>query len=127
MFSHMMIGTDNIEKSKVFYDAILATLGYEKGVIDEKGRCFYFSPEGVFALTLPINGEPTTIANGMTLGFKAATPELADAWYAAGLENGGRACEEAPGVRIGATSTLYLAYLRDPSGHKICATHFITE
>lgn len=121
MFSHVMVGVNDMQASKAFYDAVLATLGYKPGVIDEKGRCFYFGKGGVFALTKPINGEPATHGNGTTIGFSVETPEQADAWHAAGLANGGVACEDAPGIREGSGRKLYLAYLRDPSGNKICA------
>ena len=123
MFSHVMLGANDIEKSKAFYDAILGSLGYDSGVFDEKGRCFYFSASGVFALTKPIDGEPATHGNGSTLGFNAKNTELVDAWHTAGLANGGTACEQPPGLREGAVGKLYLAYLRDPSGNKICALH----
>jgi len=125
MFSHVMFGTDDIQKSKKFYDALMEVLGYSEGVIDERGRCFYFTPNGVFGLTNPINGEPTTVSNGMTVGFNVTGPDQGDAWHAAGVANGGTACEDAPGVRVGAARSLYLAYLRDPSGHKICASYFV--
>ena len=49
--------------------------------------------------------------------------EAADAWHAAGVANGGEACEEPPGVREGGLGKLYLAYLRDPAGNKLCALH----
>lgn len=125
MFSHVMIGSNNIEKSKTFYDAILAVLGYPSGVIDAKGRCLYLNPEGSLGITTPINGEKATHGNGMTVGFRASSPELIDAWHAAGLANGGTSCEDPPGVRENGDRKLYLAYLRDPSGNKICATHFL--
>jgi catechol 2,3-dioxygenase-like lactoylglutathione lyase family enzyme len=125
MFSHVMIGANDIQASKKFYDAILATLGYQSGVIDEKGRCFYMSDKGVFALSKPIDGEAACHGNGSTIGFAAKTPELVDAWHSAGIENGGTTCEEPPGVREGGGRKLYLAYLRDPSGNKICALHSI--
>ena len=121
MFSHIMIGANDVQASKVFYDAILGALGHKPGVIDEKGRCFYFTDSGVFALTKPINGEPASHGNGSTVGFAAASPAQADAWHAAGVANGGNACEEAPGAREVGMGKLYLAYLRDPSGNKICA------
>lgn len=121
MFSHVMIGANDIQASKVFYDAILGTMGHKPGVIDDKGRCFYFTKAGIFALSKPIDGDPACHGNGSTIGFAAASPEVADAWHAAGLENGGTACEDDPGVRTGTTGKLYLAYLRDPSGNKICA------
>ncbi len=126
MFSHVMIGANDIEESKRFYDAVLGTMGHAPGVIDEKGRCFYFTDKGIFALSKPIDGQPATHGNGSTIGFSATTPEIADAWHAAGLANGGVACEEAPGIREGAIGKLYLAYLRDPSGNKICALHRVS-
>ncbi|AOS96088.1 Glyoxalase-like domain protein [Microbulbifer aggregans] len=123
MFSHVMIGANDIEQSKKFYDAILEKLGYKPGVIDDKGRCFYFGKDGVFALTKPIDGEPASHGNGSTIGFSVENPEAADAWHEAGLANGGAACEDPPGIREGAGMKLYLAYLRDPAGNKICALH----
>ncbi|MFC4595873.1 VOC family protein [Sphingobium tyrosinilyticum] len=122
MFSHVMVGANDIEESKTFYDAILATLGVPPGFIDDKGRVFYITQAGIFAISKPINGEPATFANGGTIGFAANSPEQADAWHAAGLANGGSTCEDAPGVREGGAK-LYLAYLRDPAGNKICALH----
>lgn len=123
MFSHIMIGANDVEKSKVFYDAILATMGHKPGVIDDKGRCFYMTKTGIFALTKPIDGKEACNGNGSTIGFTAETPAVADAWHAAGIENGGTTCEELPGLREGGFGKLYLAYLRDPSGNKVCALH----
>ena len=121
MFSHIMIGANDIQASKKFYDAILDTMGISPGKIDEKGRVFYMTKTGVFGITKPINGEPACAANGGTIGFAADNPEVADAWHAAGVANGGSACEDPPGVREGKMGKLYLAYLRDPAGNKICA------
>lgn len=121
MFSHVMLGVNNIETSKKFYDATLGALGIAPGKIDPKGRCVYMTPTGILLLTKPINGEPACHGNGSTLGFAAETPALADAWHAAGVANGGTACEDAPGIRSGAGMDLYLAYLRDPDGNKLCA------
>ncbi|MEX0902730.1 MAG: VOC family protein [Pseudohongiellaceae bacterium] len=123
MFSHVMLGTGNVQKSKVFYDAILSVLGCEPGTTDAKGRCFWVTKTGVFGITKPINGEAACHGNGSTIGFAAASPAAADAWHAAGLANGGVTCEDPPGIREGRTSKLYLAYLRDPDGNKICAVH----
>ncbi|MEE4144791.1 MAG: VOC family protein [Halieaceae bacterium] len=123
MFSHIMVGADDVEKSKAFYDATLGALGHQPGVLDDKGRCFYFTPTGIFSITKPINGEPAGPGNGSTVGFAAADPAAADAWHAAGLASGGSSCEDPPGVREGAGGKLYLAYLRDPSGNKLCALH----
>jgi len=125
MFSHVMLGANDIQASKTFYDAALGTLGYKPGVIDDKGRCFYFSKRGVFALSKPIDGEPACNGNGSTIGFAAENPAAADAWHEAGLANGGTAIEDPPGIREGAGGKLYLAYLRDPAGNKVCALHRI--
>lgn len=123
MFSHIMLGANDMAASKTFYDAVLGALGHDPGVIDDKGRCFWFTSGGIFALSTPIDGEPACHGNGSTIGFAAASPEAADAWHKAGLENGGTACEDPPGIREGGGRKLYLAYLRDPSGNKICALH----
>ena len=123
MFSHIMIGADDTAAAKKFYDATLGALGVAPGTLDPKGRVFYVTPTGVFAITKPIDGGPACGANGGTIGFAAKTTELADAWHAAGLAAGGTACEDPPGVREGAAGKLYLAYLRDPAGNKVCAMH----
>ena len=122
MFSHVMVGVNDLEVSKKFYDALLGTLGIGPGVAN-KSRYFYRSPTGTFAITTPINGEPATHGNGSTLGFSVPSPEQCDAFHAAGIANGGTTCEEPPGFRDGAAGALYLAYLRDPDGNKICALH----
>jgi catechol 2,3-dioxygenase-like lactoylglutathione lyase family enzyme len=121
MFSHIMLGANNIEESKKFYDAILGELGIAPGTVDPKGRCFYMTESGIFALSVPIDGNPATHGNGSTVGFNVTGPEQGDAWHAAGVANGGTSCEDAPGVRSGDMGDLYLAYLRDPAGNKICA------
>lgn len=125
MFSHIMVGTNDMDKSKAFYDAILGSLGYEPGTIDDKGRCFYITPTGIFSITTPIDGEPASPGNGNTIGFAVDSPDAANTWHATGLANGGTTCEDPPGLRDGALGQLYLAYLRDPSGNKICALHSV--
>jgi catechol 2,3-dioxygenase-like lactoylglutathione lyase family enzyme len=121
MFSHVMLGANDIEASKKFYDALLGTLGIKPGFVDDKGRAFWRTSEGTFGISKPINGEPACAANGGTIGFNVDSPEQGDAWHAAGLANGGTACEDPPGIREGGMGKMYLAYLRDPSGNKICA------
>ena len=123
MFSHIMLGANNIEESKKFYDAILGVLGYPAGVVDAKGRCFYMTPKGIFAITKPIDGKPASKGNGSTIGFAAKSPQQVDEWHAAGLASGGVTCEDPPGVRDGTIAKLYLAYLLDPAGNKVCALH----
>jgi catechol 2,3-dioxygenase-like lactoylglutathione lyase family enzyme len=123
MFSHVMLGADDVAASRRFYDAAFGALGIKPGREDDHGRIFYRSASGVFALTKPIDGRPASCANGSTIGFAAPSPEAAQAWHAAGLANGGTACEDPPGMREGMGIKLYLAYLRDPAGNKICAVH----
>lgn len=121
MFSHIMVGANDVQAAKVFYDAVLGALGQEPGVIDDQGRCFYISKTGVFSISKPIDGETAGPGNGSTIGFLAKDGDAANAWHAAGIANGGTTCEDPPGVREGAKGKMYLAYLRDPSGNKICA------
>ena len=122
MFSHIMIGTNNLDRAKAFYDAVLGTLGVPAGMVD-RHRIFWRTPAGVFAVSLPIDGQPATVGNGGTVGFACQSAEQADAWHAAGLAHGGTHCEEPPGLREGAVGRLYLAYLRDPDGNKICGLY----
>jgi len=122
MFSHVMVGVSDLEASKKFYDAVLGTVGVGPGVAN-KNRYFYRSPGGSFGITTPINGEEACHGNGSTIGFKMASPEQADAFHAAGVANGGTTCEDPPGFREGPAGKLYLAYIRDPDGNKLCALH----
>ena len=122
MFSHVMIGTNDLEKAKVFYDALLGTLGVPPGRVD-RHRIFWRTKTGTFSVTKPINGEPACHANGGTIGFSASSPERADAFHAAGLAHGGKTCENPPGIREGGGVKLYIAYVRDPDGNKLCALH----
>ena len=119
MFSHIMVGANNIEESKEFYDAVLGAIGYKPGVIDPKGRCFYATSSGIFAISVPIDGEPAGPGNGSTVGFAVESVEAGDAWHAAGIENGGTTFEDPPGIRE--DMNIYLAYMRDPAGNKLCA------
>ena len=124
MFSHIMVGTNDLEKSKKFYDSVLGALGVPPSMVDApNNRMFYLTPAGVFAVSKPINGQAASFANGGTIGFAASSPEQAKAWHDAGVANGGTTCEEPPGVREGGMGKMYLAYLRDPDGNKLCALH----
>ena len=126
MFSHVMVGVNNLEASKKFYDALLGTLGVKPG-FGHLNRCFYRSATGTFAITTPINGEPACHGNGSTIGFAVDSPAQGEAFHAAGLANGGTACEEPPGLREGPSGQLYMAYLRDPDGNKICALYRVPK
>ena len=120
MFSHVMVGANDLAASKVFYDAVLGALGAQPGFIDDKGRVIYLHNGGRFLVTAPIDGEAATRANGGTIGFAATSPEEVEAWHAAGVANGGVSIENPPGIREGGFGKLYLAYLRDPAGNKLC-------
>ena len=122
MFSHVIIGVNDLETSRKFYDALLGTLGIGPGVANGN-RYFYRSPAGMFGITKPLNGEAATHGNGSTIGFAAQSAEQADAFHATGVAHGGTTCEEPPGLRDGVAGKLYLAYLRDPDGNKLCALH----
>ncbi len=122
MFSHIMIGTNDLDRAKSFYDALLGTLGVPPARVDGH-RIFYRTPAGTFSVSKPINGEPATAPNGGTIGFSAKSPEEADAWHSTGIAHGATTCEDPPGVREGPLGKLYLAYLRDPDGNKLCALH----
>ena len=123
MYSHMMVGSNDIDRSKKFYDATFKAIGGKEAIMDEKGRLIYLHNGGAFLVTKPIDGEPATAGNGCTVGI-AMSPEQADAWHAAGVEAGGTAIEDPPGVRgEGTPNAMYLAYLRDPDGNKLCALH----
>ena len=126
MFSHIMIGTNDLEAAKSFYDHLLGTLGVAPGAVD-RHRIFWRTKTGTFSVSKPIDGKPATAANGGTIGFAAQSTAEADAWHAAGIANGATPCEDPPGVREMGGVKLYLAYLRDPDGNKLCAMHRIPK
>ena len=121
MYSHMMVGSNDIGRSKTFYDALFGAIGGREAILDPKGRLVYLHKDGIFLVTAPIDGEEATYANGGTIGFAMDSPEQADAWHAAGAAAGGTPIEDPPGWREGGGQRLYLAYLRDPDGNKLCA------
>lgn len=124
MFSHVVLGSNDIAASKRFYDAIIGALGGPEGIVDERGRLVYAFRGGRLVLTKPLNGAAATGANGGTLGFAAGSPAEVDAWFGAGLAAGGVECEDPPGIRHATEGRkLYLAYLRDPAGNKLCAAN----
>ena len=123
MYSHMMVGSNDIDRSKTFYDALFGATGGSPGFVDPKGRLIYAKDGAMFLVTPPIDGAPATHGNGSTIGFAVTGPEQAQAWHEAGVAAGGTAIEDPPGPRAGNGMNLYLAYLRDPDGNKLCALH----
>lgn len=120
MFTHVVVGSNDLAKSKTFYDAVFTAIGGNPGM-DMGSRIAYSHKGGNFMVTTPINGERACHANGGTIGFSMDSPEQAQAWHAAGVAAGGTSCEDPPGVRDLGFAKLYLAYLRDPDGNKLCA------
>ena len=127
MFSHIMLGANDIEESKLFYDKVLGVLGCEPGILSVlpsgHKRYLYMLDGNMFLISEPIDDNLATHGNGSTTAFRAKDPEMADKWHEAGISHGGTTCEDPPGVREGMGMKLYLAYLRDPSGNKLCALH----
>ncbi|MEO7150453.1 MAG: VOC family protein [Burkholderiaceae bacterium] len=125
MFSHVMLGTNNLERSKLFYDAVLGSLGVGEPVrnVASTGhtRLFYRHDGGTFCVSEPIDGEAATCANGGTIGFKCSSPEQVQAFHDIAVAHGGTSIEETPGLREGKLGALYLAYVRDLDGNKLCA------
>ena len=127
MFSHIMIGSKDIDRSKRFYDAVLGVLGAGEPLRNAAStghvRLFYRHDGGVFCVSEPINDEAATFANGGTIGFKCSSPELVHQFHDTAVAHGGTSIESPPGLRQAAMGPMYLAYVRDPDGHKLCALH----
>ena len=127
MLNHVMVGSNDIERSKRFYDAVLGTLGAGEPVRNEAGsghtRLFYRHNGGTFCVSEPINGEAATPANGGTIGFKCDSPEQVREFHDTAVAHGGTSIEDAPGPRGGSLGPMHLAYVRDPDGNKLCAIH----
>jgi catechol 2,3-dioxygenase-like lactoylglutathione lyase family enzyme len=125
MFSHIMVGSSNIERSHQFYNAVLAVLGAPAGMASQSPsghtRVFYRHDGGVFGVSEPINGEPASFANGATIGFKCSSPEQVVQFHDMAVANGGTSIEGAPGLREGKMGAMHLSYVRDPDGNKLCA------
>ena len=125
MFSHVMVGTNDLDRAKRFYDAVLAVLGAGPGQVSTAGsghrRVFYRHGGSMFGVAEPINGEPATFANGGTLGFQCKSAEQLQQFHDVAVAHGGTSIEDPPGPRVGPTGTLHLAYVRDPDGNKLCA------
>lgn len=121
MYSHNMVGSNDLDAAKKFYDATFQAIGGKPGMQDDKGRLIYMHNGGLFLVTPPIDGEPATVGNGCTIGFAMDDGDQAKAWHDAGVAAGGISIEDPPGVREGGFGKLYLAYLRDPDGNKLCA------
>ena len=127
MLNHVMIGSNDIEKSKAFYSAVLGVLGAGEPMVhvNDTGqtRLFYIHGGDTFSISEPINGEPASTANGFTIGFKCDSPEQLQELHDVAVANGGITAEDPPGLREGSMGPMYLCYFTDPDGHKICGLH----
>jgi catechol 2,3-dioxygenase-like lactoylglutathione lyase family enzyme len=127
MFTHVMVGTNDIERSKRFYDAVLGVLGAGEPLRNASKtgqvRLFYRHEGSTFCVSEPINGEPATAANGGTIGFRCTSPEQVVQFHDVAVMHGGTSIEDPPGPRQGPMGTLHLAYVRDPDGNKLCALY----
>jgi catechol 2,3-dioxygenase-like lactoylglutathione lyase family enzyme len=119
MFSHVMVGSNDIERSKKFYDSLFE----KKGAVDDKGRLAYRNRGAVFMVSKPIDGGEARCANGGTIGFNFDSPEEVEAWHDRAVAAGGTSIEDPPGYRELSYGKLYLAYVRDPDGNKLCGLH----
>jgi catechol 2,3-dioxygenase-like lactoylglutathione lyase family enzyme len=127
MFSHVMVGSNNIEQSKRFYDAVLGMLGagepFRNTSPSGHTRLFYRHEGNTFCISEPINGEAATCANGATVGFKCSSPEQVKEFHDTAVAHGGVSIEDPPGLRESTLGALHLAYVRDPDGNKLCALY----
>ena len=127
MFNHIMVGSNDIEKSKTFYKAVLGTLGFTgdpvEDVKDGFTRHFYIHDGSVFCVTQPIDGQTATPGNGTTYGFRCTSPEQVKAFHDAGVANGGTSIEDPPGARQTNMGEVHLSYVRDPDGNKLCGLY----
>lgn len=128
MFNHIMVGSNDIERSRNFYDAVLGTLGFSgEPFRDVAGsghtRLFYRHGGGTFCVSEPIDSQPATASNGGTIGFKCDSPEQVKAFHDVAVAHGGTSIEDPPGPREGALGAMHLSYVRDPDGNKLCAIH----
>lgn len=127
MLNHVMIGSNDIERTKAFYNAVLGVLGAGEPMVhvNDTGqtRLFYAHDGSTFSVSEPINGEPVTVANGSTIGFVCSSPEQVKEFHDVAIANGGSSIEEPPGPREGSMGLMHLCYFEDPDGHKICGIH----
>ena len=125
MLNHVVVGSNDLQRSKRFYDAVLGLLGAGEPLRNTNAsgqtRLFYRHNGSTFCVSEPINGEVATPANGGTIGFKCDSPEQVRGFHDVAVQYGGQSIEDAPGLREGSLGAMHLAYVRDPDGNKLCA------
>ena len=127
MINHVLVGSNDLERSKSFYDAVLGTLGVREPLrnVAPSGhtRLFYIHEGGMFGVTEPIDGDCATVANGATIGFECASAEQVKEFHDTAIAHGGTSIEDPPGLREGSLGPMHLSYVRDPDGNKLCAIY----
>ena len=127
MFNHIMVGSNDLARSEAFYNAVLGVMGAGPPLRNQSPsghmRLFYRHEGNTFCVAEPIDGEPATCANGATIGFKCSSPEQAKHFHDVAVAAGGTSIEDPPGLRTSTLRSLYLAYVRDPDGNKLCALY----
>ncbi len=127
MLNHVVVGSNDLERSKLFYDAVLGTLGagepHRNIAPSGHTRLFYRHDGSTFCVSEPIDGEVATSANGGTIGFKCDSPEQVQEFHDVAVKHGGKSIEDPPGLRGGKLGAMHLAYVRDPDGNKLCAIY----
>lgn len=122
IFTHVTVGTNNLQKARSFYDNVLGTLGQKRiADLDDNGSIWGESAPSFFVLK-PANGAPATVGNGVTVSFEAPSRAAVQAFHETALANGGT-CEGQPGPRSWAPDA-YAAYARDLDGNKLAAYCF---
>lgn len=125
ILTHVFVGTNDVERARKFYDAVLSTLGNNRVMDFETGSGWGIeAPE--FLVTIPIDGHRATHANGGTIGFAAPSRKAVHEFHKAAMANGGKDIS-APGLRLDIAPTAYAAYVRDPDSNKICAYCYLPE
>jgi catechol 2,3-dioxygenase-like lactoylglutathione lyase family enzyme len=131
MLNHVMLGSNDIERSKAFYDAVLAVLGAPEGMRNTAAsghvRVFYRHDGSTFGISEPINGQPASTANGSTIGFKCHSAEQVKTFHDVAVAHGGVSIEDPPGLRSGPAGSMHLSYVRDPDGNKLCALYRVPK
>ena len=127
MLNHIMVGSNDIGKSRTFYNAVLGVLGAGEPMehVNDTGqtRLFYIHDGSTFCVSEPINGKPAEPSNGSTIGFKCDSPEQVVELHDIAIANGGTSIEDPPGPREGSMGVMHLSYFTDPDGHKLCGIH----
>jgi predicted lactoylglutathione lyase len=116
MIGYVTIGSNDLERSKKFYDALLAEMGGKRAFNNERMQGYRGGQGGMLAVCTPYDGKPAASGNGTMVALAADSREQVDKVHAKALSLGA-ADEGAPGVRTG---TFYGAYFRDPDGNKLC-------